>query len=60
MTFIGLAEYYPTWSTRFSAFAHIKGFFETFTDTVELRDRSAQLREDANYAKTREHEADSS
>ena len=57
MTFSGLAEDYPTWSTRFSAFAQTKGLFETLTDTVELPDRPAPLREDANDAQTREHEA---
>ena len=57
MTFSGLAEDYPTWSTRISAFAQTKGFFETLTDAVELRDRPTQLREDANGAQRREHEA---
>ena len=57
MTFSGLAEDYPTWSTHFSAFAQTKGLFETLTDTVELPDRPAPLREDANDAQTREHEA---
>ena len=53
MTFSGLAEDYPTWSIRFSALAQTKGLFETLTDTVELPDRPAPLREDAQ---TREHE----
>ena len=57
MTFGGLAEDYPIWSTRFSAFAQTKGLFETLTDTVELPDRPAPLREDANNEQTREHEA---
>ena len=57
MTFSGLAEDYPTWSTRFSAFAQTKGLFETLKDTVELPDRPAPLREDANDAQTREHGA---
>ena len=52
MTFSGLAEDYPTRSTRFSAFAQTKGLFETLTDTAELPDRSAPLREDANDAQT--------
>ena len=55
MSFSGLAEDYPTWSTRFSAFAQTKGFFETLTDTVTCR--PAPLREDANDEQTREHEA---
>ena len=58
MTFSGLAEVYPTWSTRFSAFAQTKGLFKTLTDTVELRDKPALLREYANGAQTREHEAE--
>ena len=58
MTFSGLAEVYPTWSTRFSAFAQTKGLFKTLRDTVELRERPALLREDANAAQTREHEAE--
>ena len=57
MTFSGSAEDYPTCSTLFSAFAQTKGLFETLTDTVELPDRPAPLREDANDAHTREHEA---
>ena len=57
MTFSGLAEDYPTWSTRFSAFAQTKGLFEMLTDTVELPDRPAPLKEDANDEQTREHEA---
>ena len=57
MTFSGLVEDYPTWSTRFSAFAQIKDLLETVTDTDELPDRPAPLREDANDAETREHEA---
>ena len=57
MTFSRLAEDYPTWSTRFSAFAQTKGLFETLTDTAELPDRPAPLREDANDAQTRGHEA---
>ena len=57
MTFSGLAEDYPTWSTRFSAFALNKSLFETLTDTVELPDRPAPLREDANDAQTRAHDA---
>ena len=57
MTFSGLAEDYPTWSTRFSAFAQTKGLLETLTDTVELPDRPAPLREDANDEQRREHEA---
>ena len=57
MAFSGLAEDYPTWSARFSAFAQTKGLFETLTDTVDLPDRPAPLREDANDAQTREHEA---
>ena len=56
MTFSGLAEDYPTWSNRFSAFAQTTGLFETLTDTVELPDRSAPLREDSKDAQTREHE----
>ena len=55
MTFSG--EDYPTWSNLFSAFAQTKGLFGTLTDTVELPDRPAPLREDANDAQTREHEA---
>ena len=57
MTFSELAEDYPTWSTRFSASAQTKGLFETLTDTVEIPDRPASLREDANDAQTREDEA---
>ena len=57
MTFSGLAEDYPTWSTRFSAFAPTKGLFETLTDTVELLDRPAPFKEDAIDAETQEHEA---
>ena len=44
MTFSGLAEDYPTWSNRFSAFAQTKGLFETLTNTVELPDRPTPLR----------------
>ena len=55
--FSGLAEDYSTWSTRFSAFEQTKGLFETLTDTVELTDRPATLREGANDAQTREQEA---
>ena len=44
MTFSGLAEDYPTWRSRFSAFAQTKGLFETLTDTVELPDRPAPQR----------------
>ena len=57
MTSNGLAEDYLTRSTRFSAFAQTKGLFETLTLSVELLDRSAPLREDANDAQTREYEA---
>ena len=57
MTFSGLTEDYPSWSTRFSAFAQTKGLFERLTDTVELPDRPSLLTEDANDARTREHEA---
>ena len=57
MTFSGLAEDYLTWSTHFPAFAQTKRLFETLTDTIELPDRPAALREDANDAQTREHEA---
>ena len=57
MTFSGLAEDYPTWSTRFSAFAETKGLFETLTDTVELPNEPTPLIKDANDALTRDHEA---
>ena len=57
MTFSGLAEDYPTCSTRFSAFAQTNGLFETLADTVELPDRPAPLRKDANEEQTREHES---
>ena len=57
MTFIGLAEDCPTWSTRFSAFAQTKGRLKTLTDTVELSHRPALLREDSNVAQRREYEA---
>ena len=53
MTLSGLAEDYPTWSTRFSAF----GPPRRLTDAVELSDRAAPLREAANDAQTRELEA---
>ena len=58
MTFSGLAEDYPSWSTRFSAFAQTKGLSETLTDTVELPDRhrltlELQLYKKMRAAKTR-------
>ena len=53
MTFSVLADDYPSFS---SAFAHNKGLFKKLTDTVELPDRPAQLKEDANDAQTRVHE----
>ena len=58
MTFSGFAEDYPSWSTRFSAFAQTKGLFQTLKDTVELPNRRAPLTEDANDAQTRENEAE--
>ena len=57
MTFGGLSEDYPTRSIRFSAFARIKGLFETLTGTVELPDKPTPLTEDANDAQARKHEA---
>ena len=54
MAFSGLAEDYPTWSTRFSTFAQTYGLFKTLTDTVELPDRPTPLREDTNNAQMRE------
>ena len=53
-----LAEDYPTWSTRFSAFAETKGLIATTTDTVELPDRPVPLRKDANDEQTQEHEVE--
>ena len=57
MMFSGLAEDYPTWSTHFSASAQTNGLFETLTETIELSDRLAPLREDVDDAQTRESEA---
>ena len=58
MTFSGLAEDYSTWSTLFSAFVQTKGLFEMLTDSFELHERPAPLRENANASKTREHDAE--
>ena len=56
-TISGLAEDYPTWSTRFSSLAKTKGCFEMLTDTDELSDSPTPLSKDGNDAQTREHEA---
>ena len=58
MTFSGLAEDYSTWSTLFSAFVQTKGLFEMLTDSVELPERPAPLREIANASKMREYESE--
>ena len=56
MTFSGLAEDYPTWSTRFSAFAQTKGLYDTLTDKVQIPPRPTPLPDEPSPEQRAEHD----
>ena len=57
LCFGGLSDEYPIWSTRFQAFSHIKGLFETLTVYNVPPDPSGRLLDGASDEQRAAHDA---